>query len=400
MSLSEVLHPAVNRTKLVWAMGINQILAWGSTYYLPAVLAAPIARETGWSITSVVGGLSWGMLLAGATSPTVGRHIDRHGGRVAMALSSFLLAIGLATMGVAENLPTYYFAWSLIGIAMAAGLYDAAFSTLGRLLGEGARTSITGLTLLGGFASTLGWPAMAAMEEWLGWRGNCLCIAAVHLLVGLPVHAMMIPSSVRQPVRPVITGNDHTTRTPRQTSGLFLLIGMMLTVLALVVSSVSVHLLDALKQLGIATAVALAIGMVIGPAQVAARVAEFSIGRHLHPTWSARVGVLLCLFGVSLLIAGKPWLSFVAIALYGAGNGILTIARGTLPLALFGAQGYGSRMGLLARPILIAQACGPILAALVLDTLGPAPMLSVLCCLLIICVVISFRLPAGSHPTA
>lgn len=138
MSLSEVLHPAVNRTKLVWAMGINQILAWGSTYYLPAVLAAPIARETGWSITSVVGGLSWGMLLAGATSPTVGRHIDRHGGRVAMALSSFLLAIGLATMGVAENLPTYYFAWSLIGIAMAAGLYDAAFSTLGRLLGEGA----------------------------------------------------------------------------------------------------------------------------------------------------------------------------------------------------------------------------------------------------------------------
>jgi MFS family permease len=399
VSLPESLLPAVSRTRLVWAMGITQILAWGSTYYLPAVLAAPIARDTGWSITSVVGGLSWGMLVAGATSPAVGRHIDRHGGRMAMTLSSGLLAVGIAIMGVAENLATYYFAWSLIGIAMAAGLYDAAFSTLGRLLGGGARTSITGLTLLGGFASTLGWPAMAAMEEWLGWRGTCLCIAAAHLLIGLPVHVLMIPGSARQPLRPVVIENeDTTTRTPGQSSALLLLIGMMLTILALVVSSVSVHLLDTLKQLGIVTAVALAIGMVIGPSQVAARIAEFSLGRNLHPTWSARVGVLLCLLGLGLLISGTPWLAFIAIALYGAGNGILTIARGTLPLALFGAEGYGSRMGLLARPVLIAQACGPILAALVLDNFGPALLLSLLCGLMLVCTVISFRLPAKSDP--
>lgn len=398
MSLPESLHPAVNRTKLVWAMGITQILAWGSTYYLPAVLAAPIAQDTGWSITSVVGGLSWGMVVAGATSPAVGRYIDRHGGRVAMAVSSLLLAIGLAAMGLARSLEAYYFAWSLIGIAMAAGLYDAAFSTLGRLLGDGARTSITGLTLLGGFASTVGWPVIAGMEEWLGWRGTCFSIAAAHLLVGLPVHALMIPGSAKQPLRPVVIGDaDPTLRNTRQSRVLFLLIGMMLTILALVVSGISVHLLDALKQLGITAAIALAIGMVIGPAQVAARIAEFSIGRNLHPTWSARVGVLLCLLGLSLLISGKPWLAFISIALYGAGNGILTIARGTLPLALFGAEGYGSRMGLLARPVLVAQACGPILAALLLDTFGPELLLGVLCSLLLICVAISFQLPAKSH---
>lgn len=398
MRLPESLHPAVNRTKLVWAMGITQILAWGSTYYLPAVLAAPIVQDTGWSITSVVGGLSWGMVVAGATSPAVGRYIDQHGGRVAMAISSLLLAIGLAAMGLAKSLEAYYFAWSLIGIAMAAGLYDAAFSTLGRLLGDGARTSITGLTLLGGFASTVGWPVIAGMEEWLGWRGTCLSIAAVHLLVGLPVHALMIPGSSKQPLRPVVIGDvDPTLRSTRQSRVLFLLIGMMLTILALVVSGISVHLLDALKQLGIATAIALAIGMVIGPAQVAARIAEFLIGRNLHPTWSARVGVLLCLLGLGLLISGKPWLAFISIALYGAGNGILTIARGTLPLALFGAEGYGSRMGLLARPVLVAQACGPILAALVLDTFGPELLLGVLCSLLLICVAISFQLPAKSH---
>ncbi|WP_280319991.1 MULTISPECIES: MFS transporter [Pseudomonas] len=378
-------------------MGITQILAWGSTYYLPAVLATPIAQDTDWSITSVVGGLSWGMVIAGATSPTVGRYIDRHGGCMTMAFSSLLLAIGLASMGLAESLEAYYFAWSLIGIGMAAGLYDAAFSTLGRLLGDGARTSITGLTLLGGFASTVGWPVIAVMEEWLGWRGTCLSIAAVHLLVGLPVHALMIPGSSKQPQRPVVFGDaDPTLRSTRQSRVFFLLIGMMLTILALVVSGISVHLLDALKQLGIATAIALAIGMVIGPAQVAARIAEFSIGRNLHPTWSARVGVLLCLLGLGLLISGKPWLAFISIALYGAGNGILTIARGTLPLALFGAEGYGSRMGLLARPVLVAQACGPLLAASVLDAFGPELLLSVLCCLLLVCVAISFQLPAKS----
>lgn len=399
MSLPESLHPATHRTRLVWAMGFTQILAWGSTYYLPAVLAAPIARDAGWSITSVVGGLSWGMLVAGATSPAVGRHIDRYGGRAAMACSSLLLSVGIASMGVAENLPTYYFAWTLIGVAMAAGLYDAAFSTLGRLLGEGARTSITGLTLLGGFASTLGWPAIAAMEEWLGWRGTCLSIATAHLLIGLPIHALMTPGSAKQPLRAVVTGSTtSTTHNSSQSRVLFLLIGTMLTILALVVSGISVHLLDALKQLGIVTAVALAIGMVIGPAQVASRIAEFAMGRNLHPTWSARIGIVLCLFGLGLLTSGKPWLAFIAIALYGAGNGILTITRGTLPLALFGAQGYGSRMGLLARPVLIAQACGPILAALVLDTFGPVLLLIMFCCLLAVCVAISFRLPVKSHP--
>ncbi|MHC8304257.1 MFS transporter [Pseudomonas sp. PB3P13] len=395
MTIPEKTHSPINRSRLVWAMGLTQILAWGTTYYLPAVLAAPIAKETGWSITSVVGGLSWGMLVAGASSPAVGRQIDRHGGRSVLAASSLLLALGMVLMGLASSTATYYFAWTLIGVAMAAGLYDAAFSTLGRLFGEGARTSITGLTLLGGFASTIGWPVIAALESWIGWRSACFAIAAAHLLVGFPIHALLIPGSTKQPPHPVITDTpDASVLRPNTSNYLFLLIGVMLTILAMVVSSISVHLLNVLKQLGIATAVALAIGMVIGPSQVVARVAEFSIGRNLHPTWSARVGVLLCLIGLGLLISGLPWLAFVAIALYGAGNGILTIARGTLPLALFGPQGYGARMGLLARPVLIAQACGPIAAAFVLELYGASVMLGVMCGFLLMCFVASWRLPA------
>lgn len=375
-------------------MGFTQILAWGSTYYLPAVLASPIAKETGWSITSVVGGLSWGLLVAGVSSPTVGRQIDRHGGRSVLAASSLLLALGMLLMGLAENVATYYVAWTLIGIAMAAGLYDAAFSTLGRLFGEEARTSITGLTLLGGFASTIGWPVIAGLESWIGWRNACFTIAAAHLLIGLPIHALLIPGSAKQPPHPARVESPNASELrPRATNQLFLLIGAMLTILALVVSGISVHLLNVLNQLGITTAVALAIGMVIGPSQVLARVAEFSIGRNLHPTWSARAGVLLCLIGLGLLILGLPWLAFVAIALYGAGNGILTIARGTLPLALFGPQGYGARMGLLARPVLVAQACGPIAAAYVLDSFGASVLLSVMCGFLLLCFIATWRLP-------
>lgn len=394
MTLPEQIHPPINRSRLVWAMGITQILAWGSTYYLPAVLASPIANETGWSITSVVGGLSWGLLVAGASSPTVGRQIDRHGGRSVLAASSLLLALGMLLMGLADNIATYYVAWTLIGIAMAAGLYDAAFSTLGRLFGEEARTSITGLTLLGGFASTIGWPVIAGLESWVGWRNACLTLAAAHLVIGLPIHTLLIPGSTRQPPHSaMVESTDASEFRPGTTHQSFLLISAMLTILALVVSGISVHLLNVLKQLGIATAVALAIGMVVGPAQVVARVAEFSVGRHLHPTWSARAGVLLCLIGLGLLIAGLPWLAFVAIALYGAGNGILTIARGTLPLALFGPQGYGVRMGLLARPVLVAQACGPIAAAYVLNSFGASVLLSVMCGLLLLCFIATWRLP-------
>lgn len=208
------------------------------------------------------------------------------------------------------------------------------------------------------------------------------------------IHALLIPRSTKQPPHPVIIETPNASELRPDTSNhLFLLIGAMLTILALVVSGISVHLLNVLNQLGIATAVALAIGMVIGPSQVVARVAEFSIGRNLHPTWSARAGVLLCLIGLGLLISGLPWLAFVAIALYGAGNGILTIARGTLPLALFGPKGYGARMGLLARPALVAQACGPIAAAFVLEHYGASVLLVVMCSLLLMCCIASWRLP-------
>lgn len=391
------LPNSVSRYRLVFALGITQILAWGSTFYLPAVLAGPIARDMGWSLSSVVGGLSWGMLVAGICSPLAGRLIDRRGGRAVLVFSSMMLSVGLLIMSAANNLWLYYLAWSLLGVAMATGLYDSAFATLGTLLGEHARGAITGLTLIGGFASTVGWPAMAALESWLGWRETCLVLVAVHALIGLPIYWLAVPKpldSVKNTVpeaQAPLTLNHASRR-------LFWLLAGLLTVVAFVMASLSVHLLSSLKQLGLPTVTALAVGMVIGPAQVVARVLEFSIARHLHPTWSARVGVFVSLIGICLFIPGVPWLAFVAAALYGAGNGILTIARGTLPLVLFGAEGYGARMGALARPMLIAQAAGPFAAALVLSGQGATVMLVLMAMMIAVALCGSLRLP--TRPSA
>lgn len=210
----------------------------------------------------------------------------------------------------------------------------------------------------------------------------------------LPIGSRLFPArSLRSAAKPIPEGADQIRSPPFDTIDNGHAKNQMLTILARVVSGISVHLLNVLKQLGIATAVALTVGMVIGPSQVVARVAEFSIGRNLHPTWSARVGVFLCLVGLGLLISGMPWMAFVAIALYGAGNGILTIARGTLPLALFAPQGYGARMGLLARPVLVSQACGPIAAAFVLQNFGASALLVVMCGLVLLCFIASWRLP-------
>lgn len=386
---------APNRLRLVSALGITQIFAWGSTFYLPAVLASPIARDTGWSLSAVVGGLSWGMLVAGLCSPIAGRLLDRHGGRVVLAFSSLMLSVGLLLMSTASSLWAYYLSWSILGLGMATGLYDSAFATLGTLLGERARGAITGLTLIGGFASTAGWPAMAALESWCGWRETCWVLAAVHAVIGLPIHWLAVPKPVNV-AREMPKQRQIALAEDRSTRQLFWLVAGLLTVIAFVMASLSVHLLTSLQQLGIPTVTVLAIGMVIGPAQVVARVLEFSLARHLHPTWSARFGVLISLLGICLLIPGTPWLAFVAAALYGAGVGILTIARGTLPLVLFGAEGYGARMGVLARPMLLAQAAGPFAAAFVLSGQGASMMLELMAVLVAIALVASLKLPTRS----
>ncbi|SFO66689.1 Predicted arabinose efflux permease, MFS family [Mesorhizobium sp. NFR06] len=358
-----------NRHVLVTALGITQILAWGSSYYLPAVLAAPITRDTGWSLASVVAGLSCGLLLAGLVSPVTGRLIQLHGGRPVLAASSLLLAAAHSLLAAASAYPLYLLAWLLMGLGMSSGLYDAGFATLGRLYGQGARGAIINLTLFGGFASTVCWPLSAFLVEHGGWRIACLSYAAIHLLICLPLHLWVIPTPPAVAPMSARAEPKEASATDRVRTR-FMLLAAIQTLAAMIASMLSVHLLTLLQLRGIGLAAAVGLGALVGPSQVGARMAELLIGRNRHhPIWTMLTSVSLLAAGVWLLLASQTFVAF-ALILYGAGNGIHTIARGALPLVLFDPRQYAALMGKLATPSLIVQAAAPSIGAVLLGMGG------------------------------
>jgi predicted MFS family arabinose efflux permease len=363
-----------NRRLIVGALGLFQILAWGSTYYLLAVLATPIAADTGWSLTWIVGSMSIGMLTSGVAAPRVGRLIDASGGRPILAASALLFAAGLALLAMSPHLAVFILGWIVIGAGMAAGLYDAAFSTLGRIYGDTARGPITAVTLFGGLASTTCWPLTAAMAEAFGWRGACLVYAGIHLAVALPAYLIFLPRETpREPHAPHANGAHAKPVAPV----LFALLAANLALTAIVTSVTSVHLLTMLQARDLALAAAVALGALVGPAQVTARIVEMVIGRYHHPIWTLAAAASFIAAGVTLLWSGAPAIA-AALMIYGAGIGIHSIARGTVPLALFGADGYATLMGRLARPTLIAGAAAPTAGALVLESWGADATLATL----------------------
>jgi MFS family permease len=363
---------------LITVLGIGQIFAWGSSYYLLAVLAKPIADDTGWPLAWVVGGVSVGLLVAGIVSPRVGRTIQHRGGRPVLAVSTILLAVGLGVLAIAQTLPVYLLAWIVLGIGMGAGLYDPAFATLGRLYGAAARSSITTLTLFGGFASTVCWPISAVLVTHFGWRGTCLIYAAFHLIVLLPAYLRAVPREAEyQEDQTVASGTTESVSTPRviRSPVFFGLLATTLTLSAVISTLFSVHLLTILQSRGIDLAVAVALGAVIGPLQFGARAIEFFIARYHHPVWTQFASTLLVGIGVAALWMAVPVLA-VPIVFYGAGIGLESIARGTLPLALFAGPRYAVVMGRLAMPSRIAQAAAPPIGAALLGAYGPGGVLA------------------------
>lgn len=361
---------AAGRPAVVGALGVVQILAWGSSYYLLAVLAEPIARDTGWPLAWIVGALSLGLLVEGLASPMIGDAIERFGGRPVLASSAILLAAGLTALALAPSLPVFVLAWLVIGVGMSAGLYDAAFSTLGRLYGMEARRLITYLTLFGGFASTICWPLSAFLETELGWRGTCAVYAAIQVLVAFPLILAVIPSEARRVPdrRPAAPDTGSSSRDPLRRRR-FVLIAASFTLTSAIASVISVHLLTMLQSRGVALAAAVGLGALIGPSQVGARLVEMLFGQRHHPVWAMVASSVLIVVGLSALWADLPWAA-AAIALYGGGMGIRSIVRGSVPLAVFGVDGYASLMGRIAMPALVVGAVSPFLGALMLERYG------------------------------
>jgi MFS family permease len=376
-----------NRLTVISALGVVQILAWGSSYYLPAVLAAPIAADTGWPLPWIVGALSVGLLTAGAVAPYVGRAIGETGGRPVLAAAAILLAAGQFTLGIAPNLPVFVFGWIVLGAGMAAGLYDAAFSTLGRLYGGAARSAITMLTLWGGFASTVCWPLSAYLVAHLGWRGTCFVYAAIQLLISLPLMLTILPRVPPElPTLTTGTSGAASNLLPAERRAFQLLSGIVV-IGGAIGAIVGVHLLTLLQGQGNGLAAAVALGALVGPAQVGGRVIEMAGGGRHHPLWTMRAALGLIALGLGLMALDVGPIG-LAIILCGAGNGVFSIAKGTLPLAQFGPQRYAAAIGRLARPSLIAQAIAPTAGALLLDRIGSGPMFGALLSLALLNVVL------------
>ena len=371
-----------SRAVVISVLGVTQIFAWGSSYYLPAVLAKPIASDTGWSLSWVVGGLSLGLLIAGLVSPWVGRAIARRGGRPVLAVSAGLLAAGLSALSLAHSLPAFLIAWSLIGLGMGAGLYDPAFATLGRLYGHEGRSAITTLTLFGGFASTVCWPLSAFLDAHLGWRGACLIYAGFQLAVALPAYLFVLPRE-SPPTAPLSASpnsqlHGHTSHSPR--GSIFLLVAATITLSSVISTTLSVHLLTVLQAKGLTLAAAVGLGALVGPAQVAARAVEMAIARYHHPIWTKVASTSLVATGLAALWLDAPIIP-LALVLYGAGIGLESIARGTLPLAVFGPERYPVIMGRIAMPSLIAQAAAPSIGTALIEAGAVDGAMEVLHCL-------------------
>jgi predicted MFS family arabinose efflux permease len=354
-----------SRTVVVTALGIAQTLAWASSYYLPAILAEPIGASIGVPRSWVFGAFSGALLIAAFAGPAVGRAIDRRGGRGVLVLSNVVLAGGLLVLAAANGVAVLAVAWALLGVGMALGLYDAGFAALAALYGHNARGPITGITLFAGFASTVSWPLTTVLNDAFGWRETLLVWAALNVVIGIPLNLLL----------PVAARRADVSRAPEPSIGwkpykqMFLL-AFVFAAVWFVTGSMAAHLPGLLERAGATPVQAIAAAALVGPAQVAARLVEFFILRRAHPLISARIAALLHPLGAAVFAVIGPAAAVAFTVFYGAGNGLLTIARGTVPLAVFGPRGYGERTGLLGAPARAAQALAPLLFGLLLDAMG------------------------------
>lgn len=368
-------HPA---TAAILALGITQIVAWGTTLYALGVLGKPIAAETGWSQSLVFGGLTVGLLVSSAISAYVGRLIDRQGGQLAMSVGSVLMAIGLVLLSLVNDPYTYLTAWAFLGISMRLCLYDAAFAALVQVTPSRGRRAISYLTLFGGFASSVFWPIGHALNSAYGWRTTLLIFAVVNLVVCLPLHWLGLArretaeqaevakaaDAAATAAGPVLEGAERKLA--------MMLFSLIVAASAVVFGALAVHLVPLLEATGLVAATAVFIASLKGVAQVGGRIWDLTLARKWHPIDVGRVSIAFMPLSFTVLMLGgaSATTAFLFVVLFGISNGLVTIMRGAVPLALFGPKGYGEVLGILATPYLLLAALSPLGFAVVVERFG------------------------------
>lgn len=353
--------------------GLAQIVSWGAVFYLFALLIVPLERELGVSRNAIAGAFSVSLLASGLAAPAIGRHIDAFGGRGAMSLGALASALLLAALSQVHSLGALYLIWALLGVAMAATLYESAFAVVTQMFAENYRRAITTLTLFGGFASTVFWPFTARLIESFGWRTATLFLAAIVAMTTLPVYALTIPRRAGNTGDRVSTRDDAPfAERAVWRDRRFVAFTASFTVQALVLTGIGVHLLTMLDERGLSVTVAATLGAMIGPMQVAGRALELAVSGRLSAVEVGRIAVVLLPVSLAVLLFAGTNLFLLGLfaLLYGAGNGAMTIVRGAAPVEMFGRERYGALSGWIAMPSMFARAVGPLLAAALWSAFG------------------------------
>lgn len=361
---------------IVSALGITQIISWGSAYYAISVLAKPMAEELGWSLTLIFAGFSLSLLAGGLVAKPVAAFIEARGGRITMTLGSLGLGAGLGLIGLTQEPFLYMAAWALIGFASRLTLYEAAFATLVEIYGTGARRMISVLTLFGGLASTIFWPICHALNELYGWRLTWALTALMVIMICTPLHALMprLSAVAKGPLAGDTANDGEPLVGLDQRSFAIAMLALALALNSFVFTALSAHFIPSLVLMGVVTATAVWIASIKGVFQTLGRLAELMFGQSLNPFHLAMIamgGMPLAFLALFLFGATSAGLILFS-ALYGVANGLVTIVRGGVPLVLFGRHGYARVLASIATPGLIVTATAPTAYALVLDTIGPA----------------------------
>ena len=358
------------------ALGITQITAWGTSYYCLGVLAKPIATETGWSISTIFLGFSVALVTMGLISTSVGRLIDRIGARSVMSIGTVIVSVGLLGLSQVRDVSTYFVAWLVIGVGMRCCLYDAAFAALVQAVPSRGRAAISYLTLYGAYASTVFWVIGHYLNEAYGWRGTLLIFAAINLLVCLPLNWLGLSrresATEAEATKTPERAQDGPALEGRRRKIGIALFALLMSLNGFVFGVVSLQLVPLLEAAGLAGATAVWVASLKGHGQFGGRLVEIFFGKNLKAMTVARIaiGVLPPALLLLMLARGEFWLLVTFTLLLGASQGVITIVRGAVPLALFGTQGYGAVLGLIATPILLVNAFSPALFALIVDQVG------------------------------
>lgn len=346
----------------ILGIGIAQILIWGGSFFLLAVFARPIMDEMGWGREIVYGGLSIGLLVSAVVLPCLGRLFNYFEGKNILSFSGLLISLGLIVLAYSSNIWSFYIAWIVIGMGMALGLYDALFAVLGHYFGLNAKKLIIALTLISGFCTTIVWPVQVYAITLLGWRETLLFWAILLFIFIGPIYYYCLPKQEHISLKNIKKVKEGIITLEHN---IYYLMSSIFMISSIIMTIMSIQLIDILQETGVTLVAAIAMSTLLGPSQIASRIFDL-VTKFDHPIKSLLVSVSLVIIGIILLMLGPQYAVF-GIIVYGAGNGLRSIIRGTLPLVLVNKHEYPLLMGKLAGPSMFAQAITPLIAGYIME---------------------------------